>query len=228
MFRIRRPSRSALLALAVFVVGCGGDEPAAEPDAPPRTLEALATPARHDATAPDTFRARFQTTAGDFVVEVRRGWAPRGADRFYNLVRGGYYDSVYVHRVVPDQVAQFGIHRDPRITYVWSQEPLQDDSRRRANTRGRMSFAKSGPHSRTTQVFVNLTDNPGLDDQDFAPFGEVVDGMDAIDELHDGYGDGPPRGEGPYPARARAEGNAYFEENFPELDLIVEARVVEE
>lgn len=223
-------SLSACLCAAALVsvlAACGDGEPREEaPEGPPRTLESLANPDRHVATAPDTFRARFETTAGAFVVEVRRTWAPRGADRFYNLVRGGYYDSVYVHRVVPGKVAQFGIHYDPRITYVWSQDPIRDDPRRMSNLRGRLAFAKSGPNSRTTQVFVNLTDNPGLDDQGFAPFGEVVRGMEAVDSLYDGYGDGPPRGEGPYPAQARAEGSAYLEESFPELDLIREARVV--
>jgi len=226
----RLPRHLVVFSLSLLAVtACQGtDAPEeGEPEGPPRTLESLAAPDRHDATAPDTFRARFETTAGTFVVEVQRGWAPRGADRFYNLVRGGYYDSVYVHRVVPEKVAQFGIHYDPRITYVWSQHPIQDDPRRMSNRRGRLAFAKSGPNSRTTQVFINLTDNPGLDDQGFAPFGEVVEGMEVVDSLYAGYGDGPPRGEGPYPAQARAEGNAYFEESFPELDRIEEARIVE-
>lgn len=216
---------STLLALAT---ACGAEPREETPEGPPRTLESLANPARHEATAPDTFRARFETTEGTFVVDVRRDWAPRGADRFYNLVRGGYYDSVYVHRVVPGTVAQFGIHYDPRISYVWSQHPIRDDPRRMSNRRGRLSFARHGPDSRTTQVFVNLSDNPGLDDQGFQPFGEVVEGMDVVDGFYDGYGDGPPRGEGPYPAQARAEGNAYFEESFPELDRIEEARITGE
>ncbi|NIP59135.1 MAG: peptidylprolyl isomerase [Gemmatimonadetes bacterium] len=188
----------------------------------------MAVPRRLDATAPDTFRARFETTEGAFVVEVRRVWAPRGADRFYNLVRTGYYDSVYVHRVLPGRVAQFGIHRDPRINYVWRDAIIQDDTVAASNTRGRVTFAKSGPNSRTTQVFINLSDNTGLDQNGFAPFGEVVDGMEVVDAFYDEYGDGPPRGEGPYPARALAMGNEYFQTEFPELDLILEAQVVGE
>lgn len=223
------PSPSALPALvlvAVVSLGCGGEEGARNGEgagAGDSIPAALVRPGLADATAPDTFRARFETTEGPFVVQVHRPWAPRGADRFYNLLSVGYYDSVYVHRVVPGRVAQFGIHPDPRINYVWRESPIQDDSVRMSNTRGRVSFAKSGPNSRTTQVFVNLADNPGLDEQGFAPFGEVVEGMGVVDALYDGYGDGPPRGEGPYPARAAAEGNAYFEREFPELDQIVEA-----
>ena len=238
---MKRRSRTTPLFLALvaplLVGGCGGGEAdrsgeGAAEDAgaasSTRSLNALARPGRLDATAPDTFRARFETTEGAFVVEVRRVWAPRGADRFYNLVRTGYYDSVYVHRVLPGRVAQFGIHRDPRINYVWKDAIIQDDSVRASNTRGTVTFAKSGPNSRTTQVFVNLSDNTGLDADGFAPFGEVVEGMEVVDSFYDGYGDGPPRGEGPYPARALAVGNEYFRTEFPELDLILEARVVGE
>jgi len=222
---------------ALLLAACGGEGNSGSEDAAvegeaatanERSLAALVRPERLDAAAPDTFRARFETTEGAFVVEVRRAWAPRGADRFYNLVRTGYYDSVYVHRVVPGRVAQFGIHRDPRINYVWKDAIILDDSVRASNTRGRIAFAKSGPNSRTTQVFVNLSDSPGLDEEGFAPFGEVVEGMEVVDAFHDGYGDGPPRGDGPYPARAQAMGNAYFEEEFPELDLVLEARVERE
>ncbi|HSR42300.1 MAG TPA: peptidylprolyl isomerase [Longimicrobiales bacterium] len=237
----RTTGRSAALVLVAFpallMASCGGGEPGGagetgaetgESASPARSLEALAVPRRLDATAPDTFRARFETTEGAFVVEVRRAWAPRGADRFYNLVRTGFYDSVYVHRVLPGRVAQFGIHRDPRINYVWKDAIIQDDTVRASNTRGRITYAKSGPNSRTTQVFINLSDNAGLDGDGFAPFGEVVEGMEVVDAFYDGYGDGPPRGEGPYPARALAVGNEYFRSEFPELDLILEARVVGE
>lgn len=237
----RRPRRVAVpypvFLLPLLLASCGGGEP--EPSgssggesggsaSPERSLDALARPGRLDAAAPDAFRARFETTEGTFVVEVRRPWAPRGADRFFNLVRTGYYDSVYVHRVLPGRVAQFGIHRDPRINYVWKDAIIQDDPVRASNARGTIAFAKSGPNSRTTQVFVNLSDNTGLDGDGFAPFGEVVEGMDVVDSFYDGYGDGPPRGDGPYPARALAVGNEYFRTEFPELDLILEARVVEE
>ena len=221
----KRVLSAALVALAA--AGCGGEGgEEGRPESGDRIPAGLVYPDRATETAPDTFRARFATTEGDFVIEVHREWAPRGADRFYNLLRVGYYDSVYVHRVVPDRVAQFGIHPDPRINYQWRESPIRDDPPRESNTRGRVAFARSGAHSRTTQVFVNLSDNPGLDAQGFAPFGEVVEGMEVVDAFHDGYGDGPPRGEGPYPAQAAAEGNAYFEREFPELDQILEARIV--
>lgn len=218
---------AAPLAGALLLVACQGDSGGGEggsdegSDAEDRIPAALIEPERADLTAPDSFDARFETTAGEFVVRVHRDWAPRGADRFFNLVQLGYYDSVYVHRVVPGRVAQFGIHPDPRINYRWSESPIRDDPVQRSNERGRVTFARSGRHSRTTQVFVNLGDNSSLDDEGFAPFGEVVDGMEVVDELYDGYGDGPPRGEGPYPARAAAEGNEYFEREFPELDQIL-------
>jgi peptidyl-prolyl cis-trans isomerase A (cyclophilin A) len=208
----------ALVALGA----CGSDVP--EPA--PSRLDLLADPGRLVESAPETFRARFETTAGPFVVEVHRAWAPLGADRFYNLVKGGYYDSVYVHRVVPGQIAQFGIHGDRRVQYVWERSLLADDPPVESNTRGRISFGHAGPNSRATQVFVNLEDNPTLDADGFAPFGEVVEGMEAVDAFYAEYGDGPPRGTGPYAAQAANSGNAYFEENFPELTLIVSARLL--
>lgn len=225
----RRAGVSLLLCLGA--AACGGKgEPSQSQGAKGgggKIPAALVYPKRATDRAPATFRARFRTTKGTFVIQVHRSWAPRGADRFYNLVELGYYDSVYVHRVLPGRVAQFGIYRDPRINYVWSQAPIPDDPVRESNTRGRVSFAHSGPNSRTTQVFVNLRDNSeALDHQGFAPFGEVVTGMDVVDSLYSGYGDGPPRGNGPYPAQAAAKGNAYFQKEFPKLDEILHASIV--
>jgi len=223
-----------LAGVIAFFLACGGGgggnagDGSAGGDGGEGSIPAgLVQPRRADETAPATYRALFETTEGEFSIQVHREWAPRAADRFYNLLRVGYYDSVYVHRVVPDRVAQFGIHPDPRINYVWQQAVIEDDPVRQANDRGTVSFAKSGPNSRTSQVFINLRDNPGLDDQGFAPFGEVREGMEVVDSLYSGYGDGPPRGEGPYPAQAAAEGNAYFEREFPQLDQILEARIDE-
>ncbi|MDP2481144.1 MAG: peptidylprolyl isomerase [Candidatus Palauibacterales bacterium] len=179
------------------------------------------------ASAPDSFRVRFATSAGDFIVEVRRAWAPRGADRFYELVRAGYYDGNRFFRVLPGFVAQFGISGDPAVSARWRGRPIRDDPVRKSNTRGTLAFAAAGPDTRTTQVFVNLTDNSRLDGMGFAPFGEVVDGMAAVDSLYAGYGEGAPRGQGPDQGLIQREGNRYLEDSFPKLDAIDSARVVD-
>ena len=171
------------------------------------------------------FRVRLETTAGVFVIEVHRDWAPLGADRFYNLVKRGWYDGVRFHRVLEDFTAGWGIHDDPYVNRVWQNELLVDDPVVQSNTRGRVSFARSGANSRTTHVFVNFKDNSSLDDR-FAPFGEVVEGMDVVDGLFAGYGDGPPRGDGVYQARALAQGAEYFDLEFPELDRIERAMIL--
>ncbi len=194
--------------------------------APSAADNPLLQPADFTERAPDRFRVAFETTAGSFVVEVHRDWAPIGADRFYNLVEAGFYDSVPFHRVLDGFVADFGIHPDPWVNAAWRQALLRDDPATQANLRGRMSFSKSGPHRRTVQVFVNLRDNAELDGEDFAPFGEVVEGMETVDALYAEYGDGPPRGEGVYQAMAIAKGDEYFAE-FPELDRVLTARIVD-
>lgn len=171
-------------------------------------------------TAPDTFRVTFQTTAGDFVVEARRHWAPRGVDRFYNLVREGFFQDVRFFRVIEGFMAQFGIAGDPQVSTAWREARIPDDPVEASNTRGRVSFATSGPGSRTTQLFINYGDNSRLDDMGFSPIGEVVEGMDVVDSLHSGYGEGAPRGRGPDQGRIQREGNAYLESEFPDLDWI--------
>ena len=212
-------SRSVpLLALALTACGGGSDAPDV-PDNP------LLYPKSLTAEAPERFLARFETTAGAFVIEVHRDWAPRGADRFYNLVSNGYYDDTRIYRVVEDFMVQWGIHGDPLVDYQWQDEQIQDDPVRRSNTRGRVAFAKAGRDSRTTEIFISYKDNSSLDDERFAPFGEVVEGMEVVDAFHAGYGDGPPRGGGPYQAQAHAQGNAYFDAEFPELDRVIRATV---
>ncbi len=178
-----------------------------------------------NATAPERFRVRFETTRGDFLVEVHRQWAPRGADRFYNLVRHGFFDGAKFFRVVDGFVVQFGIAADPAVSAAWADATIGDDPRRESNLRGRLTFAHAGPNTRTTQLFINLRDNPGLDGQGFPPFGEVVEGMEVVDGLYAGYGDGPPYGSGPDQGRIEAEGNAYLEREFPRLDGIRTARI---
>lgn len=214
---------SALPLLAALAAACAG-----EPEPPADAPDPLLYPGRLDATAPPRFRTRFETTAGDFVVEVRRSWSPRGADRFYNLVRNGFYDDTRIYRVVEGFMAQWGIHGDPVVDYQWRDELLMDDRLIQSNERGTIAFAKAGPNSRTTEVFVNYEDNPELDDRGFTPFGRVVEGMETVDAFHAGYGDGPPRGEGPYALQAQAQGNAYLDAEFPELDRILRATVLED
>ena len=160
------------------------------------------------------------------VIEAYREWAPRGVDRFYNLVRSGYYEGVPFHRVIEDFVVDFGIHPDPWVNAAWRQARMQDDPVLQSNRRGHVTFSKSEVHTRTVQIFINLVDNTALDDDGFAPFGRVIEGMETVDALHAGYGDGPPRGEGVYQAMAIARGAEYFAE-FPELDRILQVSLIE-
>ena len=159
---------------------------------PAATSAALTTPAKLKDVAPATFRANFETSVGVFVVEVTRAWAPRGADRFYNLVKNGYFDGVRFFRVVPNFMVQFGIHGDPKLNAVWSEANLIDDPVVQSNKRGFVTFAKTAaPNSRSTQVFINFKDNSFLDPQVFAPFGQVVAGMEVVDKLYGEYGEAP-------------------------------------
>src|SRR5881397_3863288 len=176
--------------------------------------------------APDSFRARFSTTKGDFVIAVHRAWAPHGVDRFYNLVRSGYYDGVRFFRVIPGFMAQFGIHGGPTVSAIWRDRRIPDDPVRQSNVRGMISFATAGPSTRTVQMFINYRDNSRLDGMGFAPFGRVVEGMDVVDRLYAGYGEGAPQGRGPQQDRIQAEGNAYLGREFPKLDSVRRARVV--
>jgi peptidyl-prolyl cis-trans isomerase A (cyclophilin A) len=175
--------------------------------------------------APDSFRARFSTTKGDFVLVVHRAWAPLGADRFYNLVRSGYYDGVRFFRVLPGFMAQFGIHGDTAVTAAWRERSIQDDPVRRTNIRGLASFATAGPGTRTTQVFINYGNNDRLDGMGFAPFGQVVEGMEVVDQLYGGYGEGAPGGRGPEQFRLNVEGEKYLARQFPRLDKINKATI---
>jgi peptidyl-prolyl cis-trans isomerase A (cyclophilin A) len=239
-----------LIALA----GCGRSEPAAGTDAKPTAgpgtaaSPATAAPAppppaqtgtAHDGNAPifhpekatekapDKFKVKFVTTKGDFVVEATRAWAPNGADRFYNLVKLGYYDGVRFYRAVEGFMVQFGIHPDPSVNGAWYRASIPDDPVVKTNTRGFVTFAMAGPNSRTTQLFINYVDkNARLDSMGFAPFGQVVDGMKVVDSLYKGYGEMAPRGKGPDAGRASREGEAYLAKEFPELDKIKEARLV--
>jgi peptidyl-prolyl cis-trans isomerase A (cyclophilin A) len=182
----------------------------------------LTTPAQLNEKAPDTFKARFDTSRGVFVIEVHREWAPLGADRFYNLVKNGFYDDVRFFRVLDGFMAQFGMNGDPAIQRVWGRTNFNDDQVKQSNKRGYVTFAKSSaPNSRSTQVFINFVDNANLDSQGFAPFGQVVEGMDVVDKLYSGYG----RQNVPDQQRITNEGNAYLAKEYPKLDFVKKATI---
>jgi peptidyl-prolyl cis-trans isomerase A (cyclophilin A) len=182
----------------------------------------LTDPSKLTAKAPETFKARFDTTKGTFVIEVHRAWSPNGADRFYNLVKSGYYDGVKFFRVVPGFVAQWGIHGDPSIATLWLKSTIPDDPVKESNLRGYVTYAKSGaPNSRSVQLFINLVDNTRLDSMGFAPFGKVTEGMEVVDKLYDGYAEGLTKLQG----RIAEEGNAFLEKSYPQLDGIKKATI---
>ena len=189
-------------------------------------LAKLRNPAALAEQAPATFKANFDTTRGAFVIEVHRDWAPIGADRFYNLVKNGFYNDVRFFRVISGFMAQFGMHGTPAVQQAWQTARLKDDPVKQGSKRGYVVFAHAGPNSRTTQLFINFSDNSrSLDSQGFASFGQVTSGMDVVDKLHSGYGDGAPRGKGPEQGRIVAEGNAYLAKDFPNLDYIKSATI---
>jgi peptidyl-prolyl cis-trans isomerase A (cyclophilin A) len=177
--------------------------------------------------APATFKAKFTTTKGDFVVEVTRAWAPLGADRFYNLVKYHFYDGASFFRVLPGFVAQFGLSAKPEISRVWASATIKDDPVTESNREGYLTFATAGPNTRTTQLFINLANNQNLDGMGFSPFGKVVEGMEVVQQLYSGYGEGAPGGNGPEQGRVTNEGKAYLDKNFPLLDSIKTAVIVE-
>lgn len=215
-------TRLTLVLFALSAAACGGAPDAEEPV---ESFGPMYFPDRLTETAPPTFKAHFETSKGTFVVQVHREWAPLGADRFFNLVSSGFYDDTRIYRVLENFMAQFGLNGDGRANYQWRNAIIVDDPVVQSNTRGRVSFAKGGPNSRTTEVFVNFRDNEPLDERGFAPFGEVIEGMDVVDRFYADYGDGPPRGEGPYQAQVQAQGNEYLDQDFPELDRIIRAWV---
>jgi len=181
---------------------------------------ALMKPSTLNERAPKLYKATFDTTAGVFVIEVHADWAPNAADRFYNLVKNGYYDGCRFFRVVPGFMVQFGINGDPAVQRNWVNATIPDEKVTQGNTRGYVSFAKSSaPNSRTTQVFINFADNSRLNRDGFAPFGKVVSGMDIVDKIYSGYGQQPDQ------SRIQTEGNAYLTKNFPKLDYIKKATI---
>lgn len=205
----------------------GGEQAGLPADANP----ALTNPALATEKAPATFDVKFDTTEGDFTVRFHREWAPNGVDRLYNLVKIGFFDDVSFFRVVREPnpfMAQFGISGQPEVNTAWRDATIEDDPVVKSNTKGMVTFAKTGaPNSRSTQLYINYGDNSKLDAMGFAPIGEVVGGMEVVEKLHAGYGDGPPMGRGPNQGMLQTRGNAYLKEKFPELDYIENAEIVE-
>lgn len=180
----------------------------------------LLNPTSLTARAPAVFKAKFATTAGDFVVEVHRDWAPLGADRFYNLVRYGYFTNAAFFRVVPGFVVQFGLSANPAVTKAWDHATIHDDPVVQSNKRGNLVFATAGPNTRTTQLFINYSDNVRLDGMGFAPFGSVVEGMAVVDKIFPGYR------ESPRQDLITDKGDAYLKANFPLIDKIKLAQIL--
>ena len=244
--------RLSLLASLAVLAACSRDEapaPQASPSASAPANVASAAPSAAPATsataggrdgndplfhpekatekAPDVFKVKFSTTKGDFVVQVTRAWAPNGADRFYNLVKLGFYDGVRFHRAIDDFMVQFGIHPEPAVNGAWYRAYFPDDPVVKSNRRGFVTFAHAGKDTRTTQIFISYVDKQArLDTQGFAPFGQIVEGMKVVDSLYKGYGELAPKGKGPNASKIQREGYGYLDENFPKLDAIKEAKVV--
>ena len=185
----------------------------------------LGNPAALTEQAPASYKARFDTSKGVFVIDVRREWPPVGADRFYNLVKNGFYDENRFFRVISGFMVQFGINGNPQVSTPWRNAQIKDDPVKQSNKRGFITFATSGPNSRTTQVFINFGDNARLDGMGFASFGQVSSGMNVVDQLYSDYGEGAPSGRGPNQGRMQGEGNAYLTKDFPNLDFVRKATI---
>jgi peptidyl-prolyl cis-trans isomerase A (cyclophilin A) len=186
------------------------------------TNSPLLDPGSLNERAPNSFGVEFQTTKGNFTVRVTRVWAPLGADRFYNLVKHGFFADAAFFRVVPGFIIQFGLSADPAVNRVWRSANLKDDPVSQSNKPGYITFATAGPNTRTTQLFINFGDNTFLDSQGFAPFGQVSSGMDVVQKLYAGYGERPDQ------ASITSQGKAYLDKNFPNIDRIQSATIVSE
>ncbi|MEM9071349.1 MAG: peptidylprolyl isomerase [Myxococcota bacterium] len=219
----------------------GGNEvvqPAPRPTPTPTPVEAppaqanldprLLNPRGATEQAPARYAVELDTTKGPVIIDVTRAWSPNGADRFYNLVKIGYFSDIAFFRVIEGFMAQGGIHGNPRVNAAWRDANIQDDpAAGQSNTRGMVTYAMGGPNTRTTQFFINYGNNSRLDPMGFTPFGRVRD-MRAVDAFYKGYGDGPPGGRGPQQGRIQRQGNSFLREGFPELDYIRSARILEE
>lgn len=229
MFNFIRFAIVILLIGSLFLaVGCGKKE-AAKQEAASKISNKILNPdlAELNQPAPAKFQVKFETSKGDFVVEVYRDWSPHGADRLYFLAKNGFYDDVRFFRVIDGFMAQFGYHGDPKVIQAWQNLTILDDPVKQSNLRGYVSFAKSQlPNSRTTQLFINYVNNSRLDSYGFSPVGKVIEGMDVVDKLYSSYGEGAPSGNGPSQASIQEGGNKYLTKNFPNLDYIKKVRVL--
>ena len=235
-----------LTVLGLFAAGCSNEKnapgnvtnattvapatPATPAVTPPQAAPGdgtFADPSKLTATAPETFKAQFDTTKGKITIEVTRSLSPNGADRFYNLVKSGFFKDTAFFRVIPGFMCQFGIHGDPAVSAKWRDANIPDDAVKGSNTRGTITFATAGPGTRTTQLFINFGDNVNLDSQGFSPFGKVVEGMEVVDKINSEYGEGAPNGRGPDQGQIQAEGNAYLKKDFPNLDYINSASLLQ-
>ncbi|GHC48253.1 peptidylprolyl isomerase [Roseibacillus persicicus] len=224
-----------LLSLFLLASCSDADEKSAAPaekNAPAEAAAGKAHPAMKDPSkatekAPETFEVVFDTTKGPFEVKVNREWSPLGADRFYNLVKIGYFQDVAFFRVIDGFMAQFGVHGDPAVNAVWKDANIKDDGKAVvSNTPGRITFAKTGaPNSRSVQFFINYGNNGNLDGMGFTPFGEVTKGMEVVKSLYAGYGEGSPQGRGPNQGLLQAQGNALLKKSFPKMDYIKSAKL---
>jgi peptidyl-prolyl cis-trans isomerase A (cyclophilin A) len=211
-----------LKALALMTIFSMFFLAAAGPAVAQSKTEKLMNPAQLNEKAPDKFQAKFDTSKGEFIIEVTRSWSPNGADRFYNLVKNGFFDNCRFFRVVPNFMVQFGINGDPKISAVWRAAQFKDDPANQSNKRGFITFATAGPNTRTTQLFINFKDNSFLDSQGFTPFGKVTKGMNAVDSINKEYEEKPNQNN------IQMQGNAYLEKAFPKLDYIKSATIVPE
>ena len=213
---------AAVLA-AVEFAACGEQVSTLKGNAPAVMMDPTGEQATQ--TAPNEFKVRFETSAGTFVIDVTRDWSPRGADRFYSLIRIGFYDDQRFFRVIPNFVVQWGMSGDPEVSAAWQTARIKDDPVKESNVPGTITFAKTGaPNSRTTQLFINVGDNSAsLDGQGFAPFGRVVEGMEVVGSFNAEYGSTPSTNQSTIAER----GNEFLNKNFPNLDYIVTAKIVE-
>ena len=219
-------TRTFLVALAALIALTPAAATIGAEQAAPAPRKSLMAPAAFNEKAPATYKARFDTSIGEFVIQVTREWAPNGADRFYNLIKNGFFDDARFFRAVPNFMVQFGINGNPTVSKVWMNARIPPDPVKQSNKKGFITFAMGAtPDTRTTQVFINFRNNTNLDGMGFAPFGEVVSGIEVVDKIYTGYGEGAPRGGGPPQNRVQMEGNPYLIKSFPKMDFIKKATI---